>query len=340
MKYYIQLLIITLLLGCAQKTQIKAIQSSQISDNCVRHIGVAPFKSDKVSQSSQIESALNDVIIDDNKYFKIVDRKNIDRVMNEKRLNDSGLVDLLKDNSSVGLSQMQTLLTGKVILDEMSSSRYYAQRTDYNRCIKSYTKNGKTYCSRYGIYNVSCMRNLYTLKTYIKLIKISDGTALFSNTYSNSSEYRHCEDDSGTLPSKRHANTIQAKLIAQKLIKDIAPSYVYYEVELLDKPDIDLNDKEENIFENALKMIELKRVQKANKMLQTLNHQTNSRSYVILYDLAITYETLGNVNKSMALLELAEDIALSSDGIIEEITTSIKRVSKSIKEQNRAKKQF
>lgn len=339
-KFYLTIITIILFTSCAQKTRVKAIKASQINDSSIRYIGVAKFQNDTVSQSSQIESALNSVIFNSKKYFNIIDRKNIDLVMQEKKLNDSGLVDLLKDNSSVGLSQMQALLTGKILLNDMSSTLYYQQRTNYDICIKSYEKGGKTYCSKYKTYKVSCRKRNYSLKTYIKIIKISNGSTLFAKTYSKQTEYEHCSDDSNSLPSKKYVNTILAKLIAKDIIKDIAPSYVYYDVTILDDLDIDLTSAQEILFDNALKMIELKRLQKANQMLQRLDNQTEHQSYVIIYDLAITYEALGNIKKAHNLLLLAENIAIDKGKIIDEITTSIHRVQKSINERTKASKVF
>jgi hypothetical protein len=329
-----------LFLGCVQKINIKAIQSSKIDDKSIRYIGVAPFGKDSVSQSDQIESSLDKIIFNNTKYFNLVDRKNIDKIMKEKRLNDSGLVDLIQDDSSTGLSQIQTLITGKIMVNELSSKRYYEERTDYKSCVKSYRKNGKTYCSKYRTYNVSCRANLYTLKTYIKIIKISDAKTIFANSYQEDQKYTHCSDDSDMLPSKINVNTKSAKSIAQRLVLDIAPSYTYYEVELIDDEDVDLNDNQEKLFENALEMIKINRISKANKMLDTLNRQLQGKSYVVLYDLAVTFEALGDVDKSYQLLQLSEDIALQSDGVVDEIARAIVRVQKSINEKNRANKQF
>jgi len=140
--------------GCSQKIQIRAIKSAKVATHSIKHIGVSPFKNDDISQSSQIDSAIANVSISGKKYFTLIDRDNIDKIMSEKKLNDSGLVDLLSNDSVSGLSQMQALLTGEVNISDMTSSHVRETRTDYDTCIKHYMRKGKEYCSKYKKYNV------------------------------------------------------------------------------------------------------------------------------------------------------------------------------------------
>ena len=324
--------------GCAQKTQIRAIKSANVTDKSIKNIGVTPFKNDDIAQASQIDSAISNIKIKGKKYFHLVDRENINQVLAEKKFNDSGLVDLIKENSSDGLSQIETLVTGTVNVSDMSTTKFKEERIDYSTCVQSYTQKGKTYCSKYRKYYVDCQANRYNVKTKVKLIKISDASTTFANTYEASTKFKHCTDDSVVLPSKKEVNSKLANIIAYKLIKDIAPSYVYFTVVLLDDVDVDMNKKQEKLFQNALEMIKHQRVEKANEMLTKLNKQLNLSSYVVLYDLAVTEESLGNVDNAYKLLKKAEDLALETDGVIEEIAIAVKRVKKNIGEKNKVTK--
>ena len=334
------LTISTLFIACSSKINVKAIKASKINDNSVRNITVTNFQNDTIYQSEQIDSALGNVIIDGKKYFTLIDRKNINIILKEKELNDSGLVDFVNQNQEEGLKEVKSILTGKVILNDLSSSSYYENRTNYNKCIKSYHKNGKKYCSKYFKYTVSCKANLYSVKTKIKILKVSNSKIIFTNTYLKSKKYTHCMDDKNILPSKNKINTKLANLISSDIIHDIAPSYINFKVKLLDSIDIDITSNQKNKFKIAIKMIELNRIKKANKILKDLNTQLNSKSVVILYDLAITYESLGNLNIAYNLLKRAEDIAISKSNVIEEISIAIKRIETNIKEKHKAKEQM
>jgi hypothetical protein len=338
-KYIATLSLISFLfVGCSQKIQIKAIKSAKVNDSFIKNIGVSSFKNDYISQASQIDSAISNVIIDGKKYFNLIDRKYIYQVISEKKLNDSGLVDLINDNNSEGLSQMEVLLVGEVNLDTVSSSKFVEERTDYTTCKKQYTNKGKTYCIQYRNYNISCKANLYNVKTKIKLIKISNATTIFANTYDETITYKHCLDDKNILPNKKKVNSDLAQKIANRVIKDIAPYYVYFEVSLLDDIDIQLKDKEAKLFDNALTLIRKhKRIRKANEILTKLNNRLKGRSYVTLYNLSITEESLGNLDKAYNLIKKAENIALKKDKIIKEIIIAIKRIENSIEERKKVK---
>jgi len=326
--------------GCSQKTQIKAIKSGKVLDNDIKYIGVSTFKNDNISQSSQIDSAISGVSIQGKKYFNLVDRKNIKKVMSEKSLNDSGLVNLVNNNSTIGLKQMKALVTGDINLNSISSLKFKEERTDFDTCIKTYEKKGKTYCKEYKKYKVNCQSNQYDLQTKVKIIKIEDSSTLFAKTYKESSKHKHCSDDKNILPTKKSENSRLAGVIANRFILDIAPSYRYFNVVLLDDLDIDVTTRQENIFENSLKMIKYKRVKKANEMLLKLNNEVGEKSFVILYNLAIMQESLGNIQKAYQLLEKAENISLEKGDIIEEVSIAIKRVQNNLIEKEKVLKQM
>lgn len=327
--------------GCAQKTTIKAIKAAKVSDKSIKNIAIAPFKNDTVGQSEQIDSTISNVEIKGQKYFNVVDRNNLKAILKEKELNDSGLVNLVNNSSDSGLKQIETLVTGSVLTNSVSKSRFLEGRTDYGTCVQtSYTSKGKAYCSKYRTYNVSCQANTYTLKTKVKLIKIANAGTIFSETYDSSSKVKHCEDDSRVLPSKEAANSEHANIIAKKLVVDIAPSYVYYTVKLLEDIDVEVTDAQEKIFENALKMIDMKRIDKAHDMLKGLNTAVGSQSYTILYDYALTVEAQGDPKTALDLYKKAESIALMKEGVIDEISYAMIRVKKSIAELEKANKQL
>ena len=163
---------------------------------------------------------------------------------------------------------------------------------------------------------------------------------MFTDTYRESSEHAQCDDQSTVLPSKQDENTKLAGKIAQKLMVDIAPSYVYFWVTLLEDPDLEYNDMQKKLLENSLVMIDQKRIEKANELLKKLNQSLGGQSYVALYNLAITEEALGNVEEALKLLQMAENTAMNLGEINEEISTAITRTKKNLAELEKANKQL
>lgn len=334
-------IVVLFMTGCAQKTQIKAIKAAKVTDSDIKHIGVASFKNDKVGQADQINSEIFSASINGKKYFNLVDRENIKMVMKEKELNDSGLVDLINNNdSSSGLQEIKTLVTGTVLLNDSSVSNYLESRIDYQTCRQwKTTKKGKKYCAKYRKYNVRCKAKTYSFKTNVKLIKIANSGTMFSNTYEASMKQSHCADDDNVLPSRKEAGTTLAGSVATQLLKDIAPSYVHFTVKLLDDPDIEYTDAQEKLLENALALIKQDRMDKANGLLSKLNDSTRGTSYVALYNLGVTEEALGNVAIAYELFKKAEDISLMTE-IIDEISLAVKRSKRNLAEFNKTKKQM
>ena len=149
-------LLVIISTGCAQKVQIKALKSAEISDGAIKNIAVLPFNNDTVSQSIKIDSALSSVTINGEKYFNVIDRVNLEKIMAEKKLNDSGLVDLIHNNPTIGLQEIKTIVTGEIALNDVQQSNYLEERTDYQTCIEMVTqKDGKSYCKAYRKYNMA-----------------------------------------------------------------------------------------------------------------------------------------------------------------------------------------
>lgn len=340
-KYIINILIIFIsifFVSCSQKIIIKSIKSSKIANEDIKQIAILEFKNDYIGQSEQINNSIYNLTLNGEKYFNVIDRNNLNRIMQEKKLNDSGLVDAV-DYSDTGLLEIKAFISGSVNNLSKSTSYFRQLRTNYNRCLEyALTKNNKKYCKKHAKYYISCKKANYNLSTSVKLIKVINSKQLFSKTYTSSSSKEHCNDDNNVLPSKKEMGVILSKNIAKQLVFDIAPSYIYYSVKLFEKPDIKYSSKSKKQLKLALTLIENKRIKQANKILKDLNKYTNNKSYVALYNYAITSEALGNLTKALELYKMSDKIYIQSkDEINKDISKSILRVKKSIIELERTK---
>ena len=261
--------------------------------------------------------------------------------MSEKKLNDSGLVNLINKERDSGLEQMQTLVTGKVIVNDSARSSYREERTDYNTCVESKTnKKGKSYCVRYRKYHVSCVGNTYSVTSNVKFIRVSDAKTIFSGTYPATTKIGHCDDDNIVLPTKNEQNALLAGQISQDILKDIAPSYVSFVVTILDSEDVSYTSAQSTKLKMAIELIKNKRLDKANEVLTSLNNELQGQSCTALYNLAITEESLGNVENAYNLYVKAENISIGKGKVIEEISASVLRSKSNLAELEKAKNQL
>lgn len=332
--FFIFFLFSLLFTSCSQKVTIKAIKAPKVLDKAIKNISISRFKNDNISQRSQISSEIYHIKINNQSYFNLINRNNLDEILKENKLNDSGLVNINADNT-ISLEQSEVLLKGEVLISDLSSNYFREKRVDYNSCIKvSIDKKGNKYCSQYRKYNVRCQTNTYTVNTEIELIKITSSKVLFLKNYEEKTTYSKCFDQSYILPSKQSENSKLAKLIAKRIIKDIAPSYEYFSATLLDSPDINYTKENENLLENALTLIENNRIEKASLLLNILNNNTHYKSYVSLYNYALTREVLGELELALKYYKQAEDISIKND-MNDEIFKAILRVENSLKEKRK-----
>lgn len=332
---FILCLFLFLFTGCAPKVKIQALKSSNVTNTSSKQIAIIKFKNDNISQSNQIESLLTKFKINNKQYFTIVDRKNFEKLLKEKKLNDSGLIDIENLEYIKGFTQAKSFLFGEVLQSNLKKEHFIQTITDYNVCL-SYD-NKKNECVKYGTSFKRCQKNKYQIQTNIKLVEIDTSNIIFTNTYNEYTDITKCGSEIYNLPSKKEINTALAYRVARKVLKDIAPSYVNFNVTLLDDLDIKLSEQQEKDFENALKLLSKNRIEKAQSILSKLNSQTSSRSYVILYNLGVTKEASGQTIEAQKLYKKAEDISLRNE-VEDEITKAIKRIENNLEEENKLKK--
>lgn len=318
--------------GCAQKVTITSLQSSKVNNPSSRQLSVLEFIQDNVGQRASIISELAKLKIEGQPYFTLVERDNLEAILKEKRLNDSALVDI-KDFSTIkGLTQITAFLTGEVIHSRMQRRHYNKVVNNYNRCAQ-YNKDKE--CIRYAKIFMHCQNNTYSVLTQIKLTEVESAQVIFSERYLEEDSQSACGSERTLLDSKSTRNAVLAQRIAKRVLKDIAPSYRTFSVILLEEMDQEMTTSQENRFENALKMLQNNHYSKAQELLMQL-HREIPNSYVVLYNLALSYEALNEFEKAMDFYTQAEKFAME-DELPEEIPDAILRIKHNQNERNKVK---
>jgi len=319
--------------ACTPKVSVQTLQAPKITHPSIRQLAVMDFKNDTISQASSIETLLANVTFEQKPYFTLVQRKDLDLILNEKKLNDSALVELDNFDETRGLTQVKTLLQGEVLQSTLHQKVYFKSEKNYQHCLE-YNKNKE--CIKFPITLVRCQTNDYHVQTQIKVVEVISSNILFLQTYQEKQSLSQC-NNGVFLPSKQEYNTQLAQRIAQKVLKDLAPNYITIKVSVLEKIDITLSKPQLQHFENALELLSQERFTAAKTLLEELNTQTKALSYVILYNLALCYEALHDVIRANNLYHEAEIKSLNS-GVIEEISNAIIRTDKTLKEEARTSK--
>ncbi|CAI6149175.1 MAG: hypothetical protein SPLUMA2_SPLUMAMAG2_00922 [uncultured Sulfurimonas sp.] len=324
----LSLVILLLLNGCAQKVAIKALEPAEVDRVAnTKKITVTNFSHDSVGLSRKIEANLSKFRIDDKKYFTLVSRNDFDKILKEQRVQNSGLVDP-KTVVEVGqLIGAEAIINGNVGRVTSSDSYFYETRS---RCADKE-------CKKYIKYKVRCKKRIIGLSSELRIVDVAQGDVIFADTFSDTAVYKKCSDDERVLPSREIAAQRLARSMASRFTYKLTPHYRHFEVALLDDPDLDYTDKQEELLEVSLEYVEQRRYDKAEKLLIRLVDATGSQSYVPFYNLGVISEARGKYGDAKEYYEYADDLMVAP---VEEINEAIVRIDRLIVKRERTREQI
>jgi len=297
-------------LGCsAKKVTVRAQLPAEVDTlTKKKEIAVLPFKGDNINFSGRLESKLANVRINNKPYFKVINREKIGDVLKELKFQASDLVG--EKAAKFGkLAGAKVLITGNV----KTSATNGSYKKPVERCA-SYDKKGR--CLYYKTVYVTCQTSNATFNASINAIDVNTAEVVDAVNITKNYQGDSCKDTGFSLFGKaKKFKTAQEALYdladqaANEYVIRVAPHYVVMQVELMEKVEsIDLNDKQEKMFKNALTYIEHGRLKKAEYILKKLNEETGEKSYEIAYDLGVIEEALGKLDEAKAAYQLSDKI--------------------------------
>ncbi len=305
--------------GCAQKVQIRALQPAQIARAAeTKKISVVDFLNDRVNLSGKIEAKIAQSKVDGKSYFTTISRKDFSQILNEQKIQNSGLID---PSTAVQMGHVigaQAIISGDVSRPSMQDTNFYERRTKCN----------KDHCWEVRVY---CTRAVASLTAEIRMVDTARGDIIYADTLTRSGSWTHCSDDSRLIPSLSMASQGLAEDIGEEFVSKLAPHYVYFNVELLETADIDYSDRQKLLLKSSLEYIKANRFDKAETLLTQLIDSTAERSYVPLYNLGVVKEAQGKYSEAKALYMKADSLTIKP---VEQINVAINHIDSTI-EQNR-----
>jgi len=178
-----------LLTGCSQTVKVHVLQPAEV-DRAAKTttIAVHRFRDDSVGLSSKIEAELAGKRIDGKNYFTMISRRDIERIFEEQRLQNSGLLD---ESSAVEVGNLlgaQALISGIISTADSSDSHYRERRT----------KCADKKCKELYEYTVPCVERTVTLAAQVKMVDIEKGDIIYSDALKGSRRWHRCSDQSST----------------------------------------------------------------------------------------------------------------------------------------------
>jgi len=332
MKFFIQSCFVIFIMlfvgGCTQQVDVRFLQPAEIDRvSNTKKITVAKFQNDTVGLSNKIESQLSNHKIEGKNYFKVISRKDFDKIIAEQKLQNSGLVDLSNVVKVGELLEAQAMILGRVDDVGFSVGSFYEERRE---CVDKK-------CKELRKYTVECFKQRVSLSADIRIVDIQKGDIIYANTIPVSSTHKHCSDDSRVLPDKMAEARYLSGRIASRFVYKLMPHYRYVSVNMLEDADLDYTDKQEKLLEVALAYVEQKRYDKAQKFLIQLIDSTDQKSYVPFYNLGVLKEMDGDYISAKRYYKKADDLMVEP---VEEINLALVRIDKLIQNNRVTKEQL
>ncbi|MEA3522144.1 MAG: CsgG/HfaB family protein [Campylobacterota bacterium] len=334
MKFSLLLLpfaVMLLITGCAQKVKIKALNPAEVGQMAEKKkIAITSFKNDKVGLSGKIESSIAKHKLDKQRYFTVLSRKDLNKVMAEQKLQSSELMDE-KTASKIGnLLGAQALINGEISDAQAESTTY---KVDREKCL-SYYKNGG--CAKWRYYKDTCRTTQATVSANINIVNMETGSLLYGDTFVENYSADTCKHSN--VLSKQQALGYLAGRIANKFVYKLTPQYVYFQVTLLEDIELEnVTEKDEDSLKYALEYIKAGRMAKADTIITKIMDNTNGQSYVVSYDLGVVKEAQGQFAEAKKLYALADSLTMEPN---DEINAAILRIEAILEKQEEAKQQM
>jgi len=315
--------------GCAQKVKVKALQPAEVGEMASKKkVAIMSFHNDKIGLSSKIEAQISKHKLDEKRYFTVLSRKNINKVLKEQKLQSSEVMDE-KTATKVGkLIGAQALING----DVSSSGKESSYKKQITECLEYY-KDGK--CATWNKKYVTCQVTKVSVAASINIINMETASIIYADNITKAYSADSCKVRE--VLSKNQAIQTLAARVANEFVYKLTPHYIYFDVELLDSIEFEVSELQEKQLEAALKYVEAGRFDKAERIMTKLHKSLNARSYVIAYDLGVIKEARGEFDQAKVLYAVADETMLEP---IEAINKAVLRIDKLISDRERAKSQI
>ncbi len=326
MKFFLNIFLIIFILfisGCSsKKLTVKALYPSKIENEKIYTIRVERFYRDDINQTVALANKIANKIIDNQRIFELRD-------------GDFGT---------------DAILSGEVLNSSLNTQVYYRTEVDYSRCrFYRYDERNRTReCIEYQIRQIPCEKREYNVTTNIKLVKPITNIVIFSKTYDKSSFDDMCFDRRPYYPmytDSRDVFRVNSQIaddIANNILDDISPHYVYYDIEIieeLDKDTLVFSKEQEKRFEKIVELIMTKNLDLAKMELEKLDSEFNGKSFEVVYNLALINEAYNQLQIANQLYNEAKTLTLNVK-YLDLANYGINRTSRNLEEKIKAKSQL
>ena len=315
------------------------IPAESVEASQERQIAVLPFineKTQKEMEFSAFESMLTSIRVDGQAYFKVITRSQLDKIISELELGQSGLIDE-KQAAQVGkMAGVSAVYVGAITNDGTPVTNDSLSQREDCRNVPAGKNKTRRECKQVPQY---CKEAVSSFSFIPKLIKVETAQILFSEEFKGRRSDKKCIDKTN-LQTMRidEASLISAsreEAISKMRVK-IAPYKMTVNIPLMDDEEGIGSKQNVKKLESALEFFKAKRSDRACSILEDLvKKEKNSPS--ILYNMGVCQEVKGDYDGALDYYKKADKQTSKPEDAIGQ---GIKRIETRKEESERLKKQM
>lgn len=332
--------------GCAapkiETAQLVPARNQEASS--LKRVAVLPFTPfNGADVTGDVETLLAGIVINDSRYFDVVERQRLSALLAEMRLASTGVID---DSTASRLGKM--LAANGVYLGRVSRNDWSDQRVAERRQICTQYEQRR---DRQGnLFNAGCLRwqettAQCTIRTAFfefapKLVSVESGAIVYARDHAGEVQAKACsEPGAGGSQPLSDPRTLLAEARRKALDSfrlDVAPSTQARSIVVLDSADRIAAPAAKERFKAAVTFAGGRRLDRACEIWQELA-ATESNSPELAYNLGLCAETSGDMGRALELYTAADRQLNAPNSTI---TSALERVRKDSQDRSRLERQL
>ena len=317
--------------GCAKNIRVKAVDICGIGAMSGQKIvAIVEFKNDEYDLTSKIEKKIAEHELNEKKYFTVIGRKTMKKLIAEQKNISSKEMDSNTSFKVGKLAGAQVIINGEINYADSQRSSYESPEKE---CISNVEDKG---CVKYRYFSILCKTIKVDMSVSMNIVNTQTASIIHDETVNKKYFEDSCEVDDDSSLVKNNNYVPPASFVFQKLTSEIAnefvskltPRYVYFDAKLLESIELEDVTSEQIIdFEKALAFGKDDNMHKAEIILIKLHDELDKKSYVVAYTLGLVKEAQGDFNQAKQMYDLANVLSAQS---IDEIKSAVGRINISI----------
>ncbi len=342
-KISIVVAVLSLLFGCSSPPKVKkeVLMPARVDGlKQSKKIAFIKFKGDTNGLYTQkVESFFRQIKVDGQSYFEVVEREALQKIIEEQKLSQSGLLNEQESVKVGNISGADTLVVGSISLPKVDRVRTSEERTDFNTCVRWYkNKKKKRVCERYRIYRVNCFTQSTGIQVNVKFVSVETAKSNYQGNYSGSDRNYYCTDR-GSPATQEELKESAFNQAVSSMRKDVAPYRQQVTIEMLDEDDgSNLDDKDDalELFEKGLKLVENGNIDRGCTFFKQASAKY-AHSPAIYYNLGVCAELKSNLSQALTFYKAAQNKI--DDEPLPKIPQAIRRIEKRMADDEKVKQQ-